>query len=80
VLQWVAVGCSVVQETPREVCRSVLQCVAVRCSELQCIVVWCSVVCCGEVCCSVWQGIAGCCNVLQYVALCCVRRFAMDSV
>ena len=43
----------------REMCCSVLQCVAVCCSVLQCVIV----------CCSVLQCVAACCSVLQCVAV-----------
>jgi len=43
-----------------QLCRRVLQCVAVCCSVLQCV----------AVCCSVLQCVAVCCSVLQCVAVC----------
>ena len=43
----------------RQVCCSVLQCVAVCCSVLQYAVVWCSV----------WQCVAVCGSVLQFVVV-----------
>jgi len=59
---------------PHEVCRSVLQCVAVSCSALQCVTAQCVVVYyavlqCGSVLfCSVLRCVAVCCSVLQWAS------------
>jgi len=58
----------------------VLQCVAVCCSVLQRVAVRCSN---GyTVCCSVLQCVAVCCSVLQYVAVCCsvLQRVALRAI
>ena len=65
----VAVCCSVLQYVDcgtcvNESCR-ILKCCSVS-SVLQCVAV-----CCSEVCCSVLQCDAVCCSVLQCVAVCC---------
>ena len=69
-----------------QVCRSVLQCVAVCCGVLQCVakesmtgsmkVLQCVAVCCcilqcAAVCCSNLQCVDVCCSALQCVAVCC---------
>jgi len=72
---------------PRQMCCSVLQCVAACCSVLQrpnaisCTViifhVGVYITCllyrarCVAVCCSVLQRVGACCSMLQYVAVCC---------
>jgi len=67
VLPYVVVLCNayaiVTDESPHNVCYSVLQCVAVCGSVLQCV----------TVCCSVLQCVAVCCSVLQYVAARCSK-------
>ena len=54
----------------RNLCCSVLQCVAMCCDVLQCFAVCCSVLQCVAVCCSVLQCVAVCCSVLECVAVC----------
>jgi len=65
-----------------DVKRSVLQCIAVWCSEVQCVAVCCSAegkekerrvrrTTQSTVCCSVLQCAAVCCSALQCVAVCC---------
>ena len=56
-------GCARETTSSRQVCCSVLQCVAVCCSVMQCVLQY--------VCCSVLQCVAVCCSVLQCVAVCC---------
>jgi len=70
-LQWVAVGCSVLQCVCSlfAVCCSVLQCDAVCYSVLQYATVCYSVLQRGAVCYSVLRCLAVRCNVLQYAAL-----------
>ena len=52
-------------------CCSDLQCVVMCCSVLQCVVVYCSVLQCVAVWCSAMQCVAACCSVLQCVAAYC---------
>jgi len=65
VLQYVAVGCSV------------MQCVAVCCRVWQCVAVCGSVWQCVAVCGSVWQCVAVC---LQYFAVCCSELGVLQCV
>jgi len=76
------------------VCRSVLQCFAVRCravNALGTLLVWggykslescqcCRVLQCVAACCSVLQRVAVCCMVLHGVAECCKAANAFDAV
>ena len=56
--------------------KSVLQCVAVRCSALQCVAVCCSALQCVAVRCTPTPPFKVCCNALQNVA---VRRSALHT-